>query len=116
MKKTLTLLNRGCKTMLRIIWLSIAIFLQFSAAGDVLAAERPVVRELIATKEGNGARIEIRADLPLTYRSYLMPELAKWVIDLPGAKTDYPEDASKKMRTPPLAQFKTGDRRADRAQ
>lgn len=102
MKKALRLLNRRCKTMAWIIWLSIAVLLQFTAVGATVAAERPVVQEVVATQEGNGARIVIRADLPLVYRSYLMPELAKWVIDLPGAKTDYADDASRKMRTPPL--------------
>jgi hypothetical protein len=67
-----------------------------------LAADRPVVREVLVIQKGNGARIEIRADQPLAYKSYLMPELAKWVIDLPGAKTTYSGDESKLMRTPPL--------------
>jgi len=78
------------------------ILLLISAAGAALAAERPVVREVLVTGEGNGARIEIRADRPLAHTSYLMPELAKWVIDLPGAKTTYSDDESKKMRTSPL--------------
>src|SRR5512140_223052 len=72
------------------------------SASAALAAERPVVREVLVTREGNGARIEIRADQPLAHTSYLMPELAKWVIDLPGAKTTYTDEESKKMRTPPL--------------
>jgi len=102
MKKAIKLLNRRCKTMAWRIWLSIAVLLQFPAVGAAVAAERPVIKEVVATQEGNGARIEIRADLPLAYRSYLMPELAKWVIDLPGAITVYPQDLSRKMKTPPL--------------
>jgi len=82
--------------------LTFVILLHISAAGAALAAERPVVREVLVTREGNGARIEIRADQPLAHTSYLMPELTKWVIDLPGAKTTYTGDESKKMRTPPL--------------
>ena len=65
-------------------------------------AERPVVREVVTTAAGSGARIEIRADRPLTYRSYLMPELAKWVVDLPGALSAAGEDQSRRMRTKPL--------------
>jgi len=87
---------------IRGIVLSLVILLHISAAGAALAAERPVVREVLVTGEGNGARIDIRADKPLAHISYLMPELAKWVIDLPGAKTTYTDDESKKMRTPPL--------------
>lgn len=60
------------------------------------------MREVLVTRDGNGARIEIRADQPLKYTSYLMPELAKWVIDLAGAKTVLNDDESKQMRTPPL--------------
>jgi AMIN domain-containing protein len=82
--------------------LSLIILLHVPAAGAALAAERPVVREVLVTREGNGARIDIRADQPLAHTSYLMPELAKWVIDLPGAKTTLGDDESKKMKTPPL--------------
>lgn len=82
--------------------LKFLIMLLLSAAGTALAAERPVVQELVVTREGSGARIEIRSDLPLVYKSYLMPELAKWVIDLPEAKTATGEDVSRKMKTPPL--------------
>jgi hypothetical protein len=82
--------------------LMFVILLRISVTGAALAAERPVVREVLVTREGNGARIEIRADQPLAHTSYLMPELTKWVIDLPGAKTTYTDDESKKMRTPPL--------------
>lgn len=88
--------------MFRRIRLLCIILAQLLAAGAVIAAERPVVREVLVTQEGSGARVEIRADLPLRFTSYLMPELAKWVIDLPGAKTTYTDDESKKMRTPPL--------------
>lgn len=88
--------------MFRKSWLAFIILLQLTAAEVALASERPVVQEVITTQEGNGARIEIRADLPLVYKSYLMPELAKWVIDLPEAKTIYCEDESKRMRTAPL--------------
>lgn len=87
---------------IREIMLLLVILLHVSAAGAALAAERPVVREVLVTGEGNGARIDIRADQPLSHTSYLMPELTKWVIDLPGAKTTYNDDESKKMRTPPL--------------
>jgi hypothetical protein len=80
----------------------LVMLLLISTAGDPLAAERPVVREVLVIREGNGARIDIRADQPLDHTSYLMPELAKWVIDLPGARTTYSDDESKKMRTPPL--------------
>lgn len=73
-----------------------------SPVGAALAADRPIIREVLISKEGNGARIEIRANQPLVYRSYLMPALQKWVIDLPGAKTAFGGDESKKMRTPPL--------------
>ncbi|MFA4837108.1 MAG: AMIN domain-containing protein, partial [Dehalococcoidia bacterium] len=82
------------------ILLSLVILLQISGAS--LAAERPIVREVLVTREGNGARIDIRADQPLAHTSYLMPELAKWVIDLPGAKTTYSDDESKKIKTLPL--------------
>jgi len=85
----------------RIHRLALVILLQLSAA-NVFAAERPVVREVLVSKEGTGARVEIKADKALTYRSYLMPGLEKWVIDLPGAKTTFAGDESKKMRTPPL--------------
>lgn len=73
-----------------------------TATVTALAADRPVVREVLISKEGNGARIEIRANQPLAHRSYLMPELDKWVVDLPGAKTTYSGDESKKLRTTPL--------------
>lgn len=88
--------------MFRRGFLQLVTLLHISAAGAALAADRPVVREVLVIPEGTGARIEIRADLPLVYKSYLMPELAKWVIDLPGAKTTYPGDESKLMRTSPL--------------
>lgn len=78
------------------------IMVHFSAAGSAFAAERPVVRDVAVYAEGSGARIEIRADGPLAYKSYLMPELAKWVIDLPGATTAHSDDESKRMRTLPL--------------
>lgn len=81
----------------------IVIFLLcLSSAGAALAADRPIIREVLISKEGNGARIEVRANQPLVYRSYLMPALGKWVIDLPGAKTAFGGDESKRMRTPPL--------------
>lgn len=83
-------------------WLGPVTLSLLVAATVAAAAERPVVREVLVSREGNGARIEIRADRPLTYRSYPMPGLEKWVIDLPGAASTYPEDESKKMRTPPL--------------
>ena len=53
-------------------------------------------------KEGTGARIEIKANQALVYRSYLMPGLEKWVVDLPGAITTFVGDESKKIRTAPL--------------
>jgi len=73
-----------------------------ASAGAALAEERPLIREVLVSKEGSGARIEIRANLPLLYQSYLMPGLEKWVIDLAGARTASGKDESKKMRTPPL--------------
>ena len=76
--------------------------LQLATAAIAQAAERPVVREVLVSREGNGARIEIRANQPLVYRSYLMSGLEKWVIDLPGTVTTFAGDESKKMRTPPL--------------
>jgi type IV pilus assembly protein PilQ len=79
-----------------------ALVILLHISGAALATERPVVREVLVTREGNGARIDIRADQPLANTSYLMPELAKWVVDLPGAKTTYSDDESKQMRTPPL--------------
>lgn len=88
--------------MSRVSRLMFVVWLPLALAGAALAAERPVVREVVVSAVGNGARIEIRADQPLTYSSYLMPELAKWVIDLPGATSSYPEDEAKKLRTPPL--------------
>jgi len=83
-------------------WLVPVLLLLLSAATVAFAAERPVVREVLVSKEGTGARIEIKADRALVYKSYLMPGLEKWVIDLPGAKTTFSGDESKKMRTPPL--------------
>lgn len=88
--------------MFRRIMLPFPLLLQLSAATVAMAAERPVVRDVAVFREGNGARIEIRADRPLTYATYLMPELAKWVIDLPGATSAAPDDQSRKMRTAPL--------------
>jgi hypothetical protein len=86
---------------IRWLLLPLVILLQISAV-YAFAGERPVIREVLVAREGNGARIEIRADLPLDHTSYLMPELTKWVIDLPGAKSIYSDDESKKMKTPPL--------------
>jgi len=86
-------------------WLALAILLQLLAATAAFAVERPVVREVLVSREGSGARVEIKADKPLTYRSYLMSGLEKWVIDLPGAKTTFSGDESKKMRTPPLVRI-----------
>jgi len=83
-------------------WLALALLLLLSAATVASAAERPVVREVLVSKEGTGARIEIKADRALVYKSYPMPGLEKWVVDLPGAKTTFAGDESKKMRTPPL--------------
>ena len=80
----------------------LALLFLLAAATVACAAERPVVREVLVSKEGTGARIEIKADKALTYKSYLMPGLEKWVVDLPGAKTTFAGDESKKMRTPPL--------------
>src|SRR6185369_1748355 len=84
---------------------ALVILLHILTAAAALAAEHPVVREVLVTREGNGARIEIRADQQLAHISYLMPELAKWVIDLPGARTTCSDDESKKMKTPPLEQI-----------
>jgi hypothetical protein len=75
---------------------------QLASAGIAFAGERAVVREVLVSKEGNGARIEIRASQPLTYRSYLMSGLEKWVVDLPGAKTTYSGEESKKVLALPL--------------
>jgi len=86
--------------MFRKIWLTFVILPYLCAT--VLAADRPVVLDVAAFREGDGARIEIRADKPLTHTSYLMPELAKWVIDLPGAASAAPGDQSRKMKTAPL--------------
>ena len=88
--------------MFRSNFLILVTLLQLSAVGVALAADRQVLREVLVIQEGNGARIELRADQPLAYKSYLMPELAKWVIDLPGAQTTSSGDESKLMRTPPL--------------
>ena len=93
--------GKSYNAYVRILWLALVILLQLSAAA-VFASDRPVVREVLVAKEGTGARIEIKADKALTYRSYLMTGLEKWVIDLPGAKTTFAGDESKKMRTPPL--------------
>jgi hypothetical protein len=87
---------------LRSYWLTLVMLLQLATAATAQAAERPVVREVLVSREGNGARIEIRANQPLIYRSYLMSGLEKWVVDLPGARTTFSGDESKKMRTPPL--------------
>ncbi len=92
----------GAYRMLKKTWILLVVLLLCSAAGTALTAERPLVLEVVATPEASGARIEIRADQPLTWRSYLMPGLEKWVIDLPEATTNYSEDEAKKMRTPPL--------------
>jgi len=86
----------------RSYWLALFMLLQISAATLASAAERPVVRDVLVYKEGNGARIEIKANQALAYRSYLMPGLEKWVIDLPDARTTFAGDESKKMRTAPL--------------
>lgn len=94
--------------MLRKSWITFTMLLHCSAAA--FAAERPVVRDVAAFREGNGARIEIRADRPLTYRTYLMPELAKWIIDLPGAISAAAGDQWKKMRTAPLEQISVRQR------
>lgn len=81
------------------IWFALVTLLCCSAAR---AAERPVVRDVAVFREGDGARIEITADRPLSYTTYLMPELSKWVIDLPGAASAASDDQSRKMKTPPL--------------
>lgn len=86
----------------RILCRIVILLLCLSSAGVALAADRPIIREVLISKEGNGARIEIRANQPLVYRSYLMPALGKWVIDLPGAITAFGGDESKKLRTAPL--------------
>ena len=85
-----------------IYWLALVMLLQLATAAATPAAEQPVVREVLVSREGNGARIEIKADRLLAYRSYPMSGLGKWVVDLPGAKTTFAGDESKKMRTPPL--------------
>lgn len=94
--------GKGFVASVRSHCLALVMLLQLATVAAAPAAERPVVREVLVTKEGNGARIEIRADQPLVYRSYLMSGLEKWVVDLPGAKTTYSADESRKMRTPPL--------------
>ena len=86
-------------------WLALVMLLQLATAAAALAAERPVVREVLVSREGNGARIEIKADRSLAYSSYPMSGLDKWVVDLPGARTTFAGDESKKMRTPPLEQI-----------
>jgi hypothetical protein len=95
--------GKGPAAPVRTCWLTLAmLLLQCAAAAAAPAAGQPVVRDLLVSKDGNGARIEIRADQPLAYRSYPMPGLEKWVVDLPGARTASANDESKKMRTPPL--------------
>jgi len=94
--------GKGDAASLRSYWLALAMLLQLATAAAVPAAERPVVREVLVSREGDGARIEIRADQPLAYRGYPMSGLEKWVVDLPGARTTFAGDESKKMRTPPL--------------
>jgi len=86
----------------RIICRILTLLLCLSSAVTAFAADRPIIREVLISKEGSGARIEIRANQPLAHRSYLMPELDKWVVDLPGAKTTYSGDEAKKLRTAPL--------------
>jgi len=88
--------------MLRSICLTFFMMFHLAVA---LAEERPVVRDVAAYRDGDGARIEIRADKPVTYNSYLMPELAKWVIDLPGAASAAGEEQSRRMRTAPLTRI-----------
>lgn len=86
----------------RILCRIIIFLLCLSTAGTAQAADRPIIREMLVSKEGNGARIEIRANQPLLHRSYLMSGLEKWVVDLPGARTTSGRDESKKLRTAPL--------------
>lgn len=86
----------------RILYWIIILLLGLSTAGTAFAAERPTIREVLVSKAGNGACIEIRADQPLVYRSYSMPGLEKWLVDLPEAKTVSGRDESKKLRTAPL--------------
>lgn len=88
--------------MRRSICFTFVMLFQFTAA---LAGERPVVRDVAAYRDGDGARIEIRADKPVTYNAYLMPELAKWVIDLPGAASAAGEEQSRRMKTAPLTRI-----------
>lgn len=94
----------------RIFCLAFIVLVNLSAAAFAVAADRPVVREVLVSREGNGARIDIQANQPLLYRSYLMPGLEKWVVDLPGAKTTYSGDESKKMHTPPLERITVKER------
>lgn len=84
------------------ILFELVIVLLGAVSGTVCAAERPILREVAVFPESNGARIEIRADQPLVYRSYLMPQLSKWVIDLPGVTTGSSGDQARKMKTLPL--------------
>lgn len=81
---------------------AIFVMLFLSAAHFAHAADYPVVREVLISRDGNGARIDIRANQPLLHRSYLMSGLEKWVVDLPGARTTFAGDESKKVRTLPL--------------
>lgn len=80
----------------------VILLLCLAATGAAFAESRPVIKEVLVSREGSGARIEIRASQPLLYRSYHMPGLEKWVIDLPGARTASGRDEAKKMRTAPL--------------
>jgi len=102
---TATILAAGKKSYkppVRSHWLAFFILLQLSAAAVATAAGRPVVRDISVYRDGSGARIEIKADQSLAYRSYLMPGLGRWVVDLPDTRTTFAGDESKKMRTAPL--------------
>jgi hypothetical protein len=68
---------------------------------SALANELPIIQEVVITKAGKGARIEIRADKPIKFTSYYMPELTKWVIDIPNSVPALAEE-SKKVVTVPL--------------
>jgi AMIN domain-containing protein len=57
---------------------------QEQAAAADAATIKPVLREIVKVREGEATVFEIRADRPLTYNFYLMPELWKGIIDLPN--------------------------------
>jgi hypothetical protein len=47
-------------------------------------AARPVLQEIVGNGSGGEALFEVRADRPVRFSFYTMPELLKGVVDLPG--------------------------------